>query len=89
MAIIRIDVPDDVLAATGQSAEDFVREARFLLALKLFEMGRISSGRAADLAALGHVDFLLRASRMGVPIADLDEEDLAEELAGAWRPGGL
>lgn len=81
MATIRLDLPDSVLLATGQSTEEFVREAKFLLAVKLFELGKISSGRAAEMSELPRVEFLLRTGRMGVPVADLDDEEMAEEFA--------
>jgi predicted HTH domain antitoxin len=72
MRFIYIDLPESVLLATGQSQAEFVKEAKFLLALKLFELGRLSSGKAADLCALPRVDFLLLAGRAGVPVVDLD-----------------
>lgn len=81
MANLQIDFPDSVLLATGQSPEEFVREAKFLLALKLFEVGRISSGRAAELSGVPRVEFLFRAGRMGVPVADLDDEELDQEFS--------
>lgn len=81
MGDIHIDLPESLLVSTGQSREDFVREARFLLALKLFEVGRLSSGRAAEVCGLPRVDFLLAAGRAGTPVADLDDEELQRELA--------
>lgn len=83
MASIHLDLPDSVLLAAGQSPEEFAREAKFLLALKLFEVGRISSGRAAELCDFPRVEFLFRASRMKVPVADLDEEELDREFTDA------
>jgi len=49
---IDIRIPESILLATGQSRDDFVNEAKFLLAAKLFDLGRLSSGRAADLCDL-------------------------------------
>jgi predicted HTH domain antitoxin len=83
MENLMIEIPEDVLVGTGQSREDFVREARFLLAAKLFEMGRLSSGKAATLCGMGRVDFILAAGRAGVPVIQLDEEELRRELADA------
>jgi predicted HTH domain antitoxin len=56
------------------------REAKFVVALRLFEQGRISSGRAAELCGLPRVDFLLAASRAGVPVVDLDAAELDREF---------
>lgn len=81
MGTIQIELPESVLVSTGQSAEEFIREAKFLLALKLFELGRMSSGRAAELCAMPRLDFLLLAGRMGVPVADLDEDEMEREFA--------
>lgn len=75
MGVIHIDLPESVLLATGQSEEEFVQKAKFLLALKLFERGRISSGKAAEICGMGRVKFLLMAGRSGVPLADLDQDE--------------
>jgi predicted HTH domain antitoxin len=79
---IRIDLPESVLLATGQSEEEFVQESKLVLALRLFEQGKISSGRAADLCGLPRADFLFAAGRAGVPVADLDAAELDREFSG-------
>lgn len=83
MDSIQLDLPSSLLASTGQSREDFIKEAKLLLALKLFEIGRLSSGKAAELCGMQRVEFLLYAGRSGVPVADLDEEEMIREFAGA------
>ena len=81
MGTIHIDLPESVLFATGQSEEEFVREAKLVLALRLFERGRISSGRAAELSGIPRVEFLFAAGREGVPVADLDAGELEREFS--------
>ncbi|MBF0471374.1 MAG: UPF0175 family protein [Gammaproteobacteria bacterium] len=51
-----------------------------MLALKLFEVGRLSSGEAGQLCGMGRVEFLFAASRAGEPVVDLDDEELAAEF---------
>ena len=83
MSKVTIDLPETVLLATGQSREEFVTEARKLLAIKLFELSRLSSGKAADLCGLPRVEFLMTLSQMGIPVADLDEDQIEDEFAHA------
>ena len=59
-----------------------MREAKRLLALKLFELGRLSSGKAAEMCGMNRVDFILLAGRSGVPVADLDDVDHEREFSG-------
>jgi predicted HTH domain antitoxin len=80
MSII-VELPDESLPSPADSPDDFATEARFLLALKLFELGRVSSGKAARICGMGRVEFLFAAGRYGVPVADLDDEDLIREFA--------
>ena len=63
------------LGETAIATEDYDR------AVGLFEQGRISSGRAAELCGLPRVDFLFAASRAGVPVADLDAAELDREFS--------
>ncbi len=85
MNTLTIELPLEGLPSPAELPDNFAEEARFLLALKLFEQGRISSGKAGRLCGMGRVEFLLTASRAGVPVVDLTVEDLAEEFAGCWR----
>lgn len=59
---------------------EFEAEARLLLLAKLFELGRISSGRAAEICGLSRVQFLFAAGRLGITVARQDEEELRREL---------
>jgi predicted HTH domain antitoxin len=52
-------------------------------AAKLYELGKLSSGRAAELAGVSRVSFLKALSRYGVSIFDLTEEELEEDLRNA------
>ena len=81
MTTLTIELPIDGLPLAAELPANFSDEARFLLAAKLFEQGRISSGKAGWQCDMGRVEFLLAASRSGVPVVDLSGDELADEFA--------
>lgn len=81
MNALMIELPADALASPGVSPESLESEVKFMLALKLFEVGRLSSGKAAMLCGMGRVEFLLAAGRAGVPVVTMDADELNAEFA--------
>lgn len=75
-----IDYDDDVLANVALSPDEFAEEARLLLAAKLYEQGKLSSGQAAKLCGKGRVDFLFSLARVGVPMSNLRPDDAELEI---------
>ncbi len=53
------------------------------MATKLYEMGKLSSGMAAQIAGLERIEFLLQLSQYGVLLIDLDEEELHTDFDNA------
>lgn len=78
-----IEYPQLLPDALQQTRADFEQEAKMAMAVKLFEMKRISSGIAAKLADMDRVTFLLNLHRYGVAMIDLDEEELLADLSNA------
>jgi predicted HTH domain antitoxin len=77
---IVINVPEKVLLAEKTDETTFARELAILAAVKLYELGRLSSGRAAELAGMPRVEFLLTLSRYKVfpfeaELRDLESSD--------------
>ena len=73
---IVINVPEKVLLAEKTDEVAFARELRMLAAVKLYELGRLSSGRAAELAGMTRIEFLLALIRYKVFPFQAELEDL-------------
>jgi predicted HTH domain antitoxin len=73
---IIIDIPEKVLLAEKVDETAFARELRILAAIKLYELGRLSSGRAAELAGMPRVEFLLSLERYKVFPLEAELRDL-------------
>jgi len=80
---IVLEVPDEVLISLKETSAEFSREVLMLAAVKLYQMGKLSSGRAAQLAGIPRVSFLQSLSRYGVPIFELTNEELQRDFENA------
>jgi predicted HTH domain antitoxin len=83
MKTLSIPYDEGLLVLMGTPPEAFEQEARFLLALKLFELRRISAGKAAELSGLGKAEFLFKTSQLRIPVVDLDDDQLDAEFQHA------
>ena len=83
MPIINIPCPDSVFISLKETPERFSKEAIKLLAVKLYEMGKLSSGRAAELAGMSRITFLQNIERYDAPILDLSKEELERDYHNA------
>ena len=54
---------------------------RLMAALKMFELGKISSGRAAQLAGMSRVDFLDTCGRYRISPFNYSDSDAEQEIA--------
>jgi predicted HTH domain antitoxin len=77
---LTIEYGDDVLLSMGLSPAEFSEEAKLMLAAKLYELGRLTSGQAAGLCGKGRVEFLMSLARLGVAASNLRPEDSDSEI---------
>jgi predicted HTH domain antitoxin len=79
MSQIVVDIPDETLLALKMSSDEAGETVRMAAAVKLYELGRLSSGAAARLAGVPRVFFLSRLADYQVDTFRLTEEELRRE----------
>ena len=80
---ITLTLPEETASALHTSLEAMGDEVKMAAAVKLFELGRLSSGAAAELAGIPRTVFLTRLADYGVDTFSLTEAELAEDLTNA------
>lgn len=82
---ISIEIPESVLQAANADATTFAGELRTLAAVKLYEMARLSSGKAADLAGMSRVEFLLNLGKYQLFPFSQELQELESERASSHQ----
>jgi predicted HTH domain antitoxin len=83
MSSVPMDIPEATLVALKLDPANAAAQLRMAAAMKLFELGRLSSGAAAELAGVSRIAFLAKLNEFGVESFHQSEPDLANDLANA------
>jgi predicted HTH domain antitoxin len=80
MRQVILEYPDNLEFAVQATPEEMQAQIRLMAALKMFELGKLSSGRAAELAGLSRAEFLEMCGRYRVPVFNYAPDELEDEL---------
>jgi len=75
-----LDLPKGFEKAIQLTPEEMKAHIRLMAALKMFELGKISSGKAAELAGMTRVEFLESCGRYQVSVFNYPPEEIEDEL---------
>jgi predicted HTH domain antitoxin len=78
MPRIRIEFPDELLGVPGQTSSSLEHVAQEAFLVRLYDLGQISSGRAAEILHIPRREFLDILNSYGVSLFD-EEVDLEVE----------
>jgi len=80
MSDLTITYPFGFERAIKFTAGEFQAHVRLMAALKMFELGKISSGKAAEFAGMSRAEFIEACGRYKVSIFNYSEKSVEEEL---------
>ncbi len=83
MIEVTVSVPEEALLAVKMAPEGLGNELKLAAAVKLYELGKLSSGAAAALAGIPKPLFLSKLADYGVVTFCLSEEELGKDLQNA------
>jgi predicted HTH domain antitoxin len=79
----RLNIPDEILVALKLSADVAEHEVVLAAAVKLFEVGRLSAGAAAQLAGVPKPVFMAKLADYGVPVFGVTADEIARDAENA------
>jgi len=77
---VNIDIQPDILISLNQNKVDFAKQLKLWAAISMFQHGKLSLARAANLADLHRYDFENILAELKIPISNINIEDAKKEL---------
>jgi predicted HTH domain antitoxin len=79
-SVFPVSVPENFEMAVHLTRPELDHHLRLMAALKMFELGQISSGKAAELVGMTRVDFLHTCGRYRISVFNYPPEEAEAEI---------
>ena len=79
MSKVTISIPQDLARILGVRVNELPRIVKLYLATELYREGKVSLGKAAEIAELSKWEMMEILASKGIPL-QYDEEDLKEDV---------
>jgi predicted HTH domain antitoxin len=83
--VLEIEIPENLVLGFQHDAKNLAAEMRIAAAVKWYEIGCLSQGKAAEVAGLSRAEFISELQRYGVSPCQESAEDVlrsVKDLAG-------
>jgi predicted HTH domain antitoxin len=77
---ITIDFPSDILLTLNENETELKHDIKVSLALRLYNLQKITIGKAAEIAGLSRLDFETLLSDNGIAISNLTIDDVLKDI---------
>jgi predicted HTH domain antitoxin len=77
---ISIDFPNDILLALNESENDLKERIKLTLAFQLYQLQKLTIGKAAQLSGMSRFEFEKELSKNKISISTLNEEDVLSDI---------
>lgn len=82
--LIAVTYPESLANSLKLADKEFEKEIKTISLIKLYELGKVSSGTAAKILGINRVDFIEKVGEYEVSIFNFhDENELNEDIANA------
>lgn len=76
---ISIDIPSDILLALNENENELKKDIKISLAIRLYQLEKLTIGKAAQLCGLSRLDFESLLSDNRVSISNLSVDDIIND----------
>ncbi len=77
---IELTIPEDIVFSMNKNPAEISDELKKLMALEMYNSGKLSLGKCAKLADMNKPDFIKLLSLKGYSLFNWDEEEIESEI---------